>query len=727
MKSHPLAKLLAAICILLILGAAIAQDTRYYLYGGGQFPPDEAVSLYTWLDGQPATDLTLYRVGNPEQLLALGGPNEFEVTDGLELTEVATREVIEAAPNESTDIDLGVLPIGLYLAQLGDAETGTATLVLVTDLAMVSKWDGSNLLIYTSNLNSGEPVDAEVLQRLEEGVSPLETEAGGLTVLPMEYDSEDYADLPLAAHAGDSWAFGSGVWSRWAADVPSIYLVTDRPVYRPGHTVFIKGTARLSRSVAPVAGQEVTVTVADADYDELLDTTVTTDEYGSFSLELDLGDTAPLGYYSISAAVGGSSSWGSFWVEEYTKPEYDVTVTAGVPWAIQGDSASFTVAAEYLFGGPVGGGSVDYVVMSEPYSPWAWRSEYGFYDTYSSTYGGQVIARGEATLGPDGTLEIPVDLQAQDNDYRLTLQASVSDESEASISGSASLIAYRANLVLGVSAERYAHPLGETVELTITARDLEGNPLSTDFVLDTERRYWDRDAEEEVAVPGSSYSGRTDAQGTATITIEPTEAGSWWATASATDAAGRATDNLTSLWVYGGDATYWDYSFLEVTADKDEYSIGDTARFVVQSPVADGWALVTSEGGALSDWQLIRFDGTSFTHEIEVTSRDLPNSTFGVIVVGDGEIYQANTDYLINPGSRFLNVAISSDADTFEPGSSTELEVRVTDEAGNPVQAQLTVGLVDEAIYLVRSDTTQDIRGFFYGYRGNSVWTNLSS
>src|SRR5699024_4346893 len=116
-------------------------------------------------------------------------------------------------------------------------------------------------------------------------------------------------------------------------------------------------------------------------------------------------------------------------------------------------------------------------------SPWTWRSEYGFYTETSGVYGGDVIARGEGTLGEDGSLDIPVTLARRDEDYRLTLQASVRDESGREQTAQASMIAYRADLVLGVDTGGYAHPVSDAIPVTVTARDLEGNPVSTDFEL----------------------------------------------------------------------------------------------------------------------------------------------------------------------------------------------------------------------------------------------------
>lgn len=701
---------------------AAAQDTRYYLYGGGVYAPAEPVVLGTWLDGRPATDLILYRVANPGDIMSSGGPDQFDITRDLELHEHLSREVIEISSGRNTEIDLGQLPIGVYVAQLGPADTGSAVVVVVTDLALVTKRDADTLLLYTSSLTTGEPLAAELSVLTGDGLTALNTDADGLATFP----ADEPGTLPVGAHNGDSWAFSNAWWSSWNGDVPSTYLVTDRPVYQPGQQVELKGTTRLARSVAPVSGALVTVTIDNADYEEIFSAEVTTDAFGSFTVSVPLPESAPLGYYSIRAEVHGSSSWGSFWVEEYVLPEFEVQVEAAEEYSIHGQSTTFTVSAGYLFGGPVAGGTVSYVVLSEPYSRWAWRSPYGFYDTASSTYGGSVIARGEAVIGPDGTVALPVTLQPQDSDYRLTLEASVTDESGRAVTAQASMIAYRADLVLGLSSGRYSHPVDEPLSLTVTAQDLEGNPLSTGFTVSTERSYWVDGAGVQFEA-GPTYAGETAADGETTIMIDPGVAGSWRVTVTATDAEGRLTDSDMFMWLFGGEAVYWDHQYLEVQADKEEYVPGETARFVIESPVADGWALLTREGDQVSGWELVRFAGNTFTYELEVDGSEVPNSYLGVVVVGDGEIYSTSTSFRVDPTQRFLNVQIEADSAVFEPGTSTALNVLVTDAHGQPVQAQLTIAVVDEAVFMIRPERTPDVRGFFYGWRSNGVSTELST
>jgi len=160
--------------------------------------------------------------------------------------------------------------------------------------------------------------------------------------------------------------------------------------------------------------------------------------------------------------------------------------------------------------------------------------------------------------------------------------------------------------------------------------------------------------------------------------------------------------------------------------DKPEYQVGETARFVVQSPVSDGWALVNLEGPRLSKPEIVRFQGSTFTYELKLTPEMAPNGYLSVTVLGGGEYYSDVVGFLLRPVEKFLNVVVSSDKATYKPGETAVYRLKVTDSNGRPVQSQVTLGLVDEAIYLVRSEKAPDIRAFFWGLRPNLVGTRTA-
>ena len=108
------------------------------------------------------------------------------------------------------------------------------------------------------------------------------------------------------------------------------YIYTDRPVYRPGHTVHFKGILRqrARRRVHCAGGQGA----RGGDQGSRAEAGLPEDAHGhangTIHDDLELPAGAALGNYSIEVQAGDENFMnGNFEVEEYKKPEYEVRVT----------------------------------------------------------------------------------------------------------------------------------------------------------------------------------------------------------------------------------------------------------------------------------------------------------------------------------------------------------------------------------------------------------------
>ncbi|MGH9940016.1 MAG: alpha-2-macroglobulin family protein, partial [Blastocatellia bacterium] len=77
---------------------------------------------------------------------------------------------------------------------------------------------------------------------------------------------------------------------------------------------------------------------------------------------------------------------------------------------------------------------------------------------------------------------------------------------------------------------------------------------------------------------------------------------------------------------------------------------------------------------------------------------------------------------------KFLNLEIIPDKKEYKPRDPASYTVVARNTDGTPAAGvELSLGVVDEAIYSVRPDTTGDIRRAFYGTRYNRVETHFST
>jgi uncharacterized protein YfaS (alpha-2-macroglobulin family) len=73
-----------------------------------------------------------------------------------------------------------------------------------------------------------------------------------------------------------------------------------------------------------------------------------------------------------------------------------------------------------------------------------------------------------------------------------------------------------------------------------------------------------------------------------------------------------------------------------------------------------------------------------------------------------------------------LKIQVNPDKPTYKPGEQAVYRLTATDASGKPAVAQLSVGVVDEAIYAIARDDTTPILDYFYSSKPNSVVTSFS-
>ena len=133
------------------------------------------------------------------------------------------------------------------------------------------------------------------------------------------------------------------------------YCITDRPVYRPEQTVRFKVWLRRMRDgiIQEPPRRSVRVDILDPKGNKAYSVSKQTGEFGGVDGEFTLEEEPRLGVYRIQ--IRGVSYLGgqNFRVEEYKKPEFEVTVEPDTTHAKLGQKVNAVIKAEYYFGGPV--------------------------------------------------------------------------------------------------------------------------------------------------------------------------------------------------------------------------------------------------------------------------------------------------------------------------------------------------------------------------------------
>ena len=233
---------------------------------------------------------------------------------------------------DSQNVDVAVKDRGVYLVEAVRGELRAYTILMISDLVMVTKTGNGRIVNFLADRNTGEPVRGAELFLLTRDTrkDTAESDANGLAEFKVIDTKQD--DFRLVARSGANFAVNT--LANYAFETSREhwlgYIYTDRPVYRPGHTVHFKGILRQRGAAGYTvpAGKAFAVDIKDAEQKPVYRKTLTATANGTIRDDLELPAGAALGSYSIQVRAGEENFMnGSFEVEEYKKPEYEVRVT----------------------------------------------------------------------------------------------------------------------------------------------------------------------------------------------------------------------------------------------------------------------------------------------------------------------------------------------------------------------------------------------------------------
>ena len=184
----------------------------------------------------------------------------------------------------------------------------------------------------------------------------------------------------------------------------SVFLFTDRSLYRPGQTVYFKGIVlnRVATEKKAWANDqyETTIILRDANYQDIDSIRVKTNEFGSFSGKFQLPQSGLNGDFSLYARKDNPNA--HFRVEEYKRPKFYVDYEPLKGTYELNDTIHITGFAKAYAGNNIDGAQVKYRVVRQPRFIYPWRFWRGWFPPSEP----MEITHGEITTGADGKFVI---------------------------------------------------------------------------------------------------------------------------------------------------------------------------------------------------------------------------------------------------------------------------------------------------------------------------------
>ncbi|MGN6109745.1 MAG: Ig-like domain-containing protein, partial [Kofleriaceae bacterium] len=435
-------------------------------------------------------------------------PPGKKVFDGEVATNAGSNKLAE------TSIDLSpALPGGLghAIAVVEPSPWGNAyqpprmiSWVQSTRLGIDAYVDADQLIGFATDLETGAPASGVALELRPFGTQAT-TDASGLATIALSPTGTTGPQL-LVARRGQDVAFVSEREAYWADQGTWIkqsrpatlawYVVDDRKTYKPGEQVSLKGWARAIEQArngditGPGGTSSLSFVVRDARGNQIATGAAKVDAVGGFDAQFALPKTPNLGTASILFdAVGetGGQYVHSFEIQEFRRPEFEVTAQASQGPFLVGGSGDVTVAAKYYAGGPLPGADVRWLVQAQPttFTPpnrddyvfgewlpwWGYRDRGGFHGGRSP--GGKVWELAGKT---DATGAHPLHLDFLSVEpaapMSVVATASVSDVNRQTWSASATSIVHPSSLYVGLEMKRPFVEKGVPFELGVIGVDL---------------------------------------------------------------------------------------------------------------------------------------------------------------------------------------------------------------------------------------------------------------
>ncbi|MBI5866074.1 MAG: outer membrane protein assembly factor BamD [Planctomycetes bacterium] len=668
--------------------------------------PDQTLEI-------PIKDYAKYKPITQEMDLPFEGPGVFAVM----------------ATNEKSKLVSG--------PDITPAKLQATTLVLRSDIDIIVKSSLRQMLVFAQNMRTGHP--AENVNVLVSGMLPPLNPSDGSGLVPRVFltgktgadgvwkiasdDLKKVAD-PIVLAVIDGHVAGAGLslgnLSMASGLGPRGYLYTDRPAYRPGEAVNIRGILREAKDgqyTLPTQPEDPRlrwqVDVVDAKGRVLRSDEAHLTEFGTFAAQFRIADDAPVGTYKLIARrAGGPTFSGEFLVQSFELPKAFIQVEPDEAVILRGQPIKGSLLLKYQYGEPVADKQVEYALHAS---------------------NGEVIQRSGVT---DKAGRVAFEFES----------ATLPEESFATVVARQAELQLQAQGVVRVAVrafraeartQRPFYLSEEPVEVTIKTRDLKEKSIRQDmsvtaYLRTSDGRTWSETKTE-------SASATTDEKtGEARVSLKLTKGGQYVIRVEGKDKFEHVVTAEAMVQVSDDE----DETRLRVFSDRETYKVGETIALDVharpfdspksgsaaEKPAADPskslaaplLALVTYEGEEIIGYRTMPIAAGHNKLDIAVGHEHFPNFAVGVAVMAGNRFYSASREFTVQ---RQLNVTLtpkSAGADggkpdplVLRPRDTLNVDIQVTDHQGKPVRGELSLTMIDNALLTRFPDNTPDIVEFF--------------
>lgn len=472
---------------------------------------------------------------------------------------------------------------------------------------------------------------------------------------------------------------------------------------------------------------------------------ITLSEFGAFDGEFPIPKNGAVGYYQFQ--LGCNFAKLDLYplqvlVSDFTPSSFKVTTELNGKMFGLGDAVRVTTESRLHSGGPFGNARarINATVEPQPFRP-ANPQARGFqFDVVQREEDEETVSRGIQNLfETQGKVDDKGDLATEFNIAetpvlygRMGVESTVRDERGKSVAGRASATYFGRDRYVGLFQEDWTIQEGKPASVQFIVVDQNGNSVPETAAHVIIERLEIKAA--RVKGAGDAYPTQyekewitdqeldiTSGPDPKTFEFTPKNSGTVRITASVNDSKGREHKTSMRRWVVGKGVVVWESpegNLLNVFAEKEEYRVGETAKFLVQNPYPGANALITVERyGTLERW-VRKFERSTEVVEVPVLPDYLPGFYVSVMVMsprvekplgpggedlGKPAFRMGYAKIEVKDPFKEIAVQCKTDKEVYKPRENVELEFEARPrnladgEKSSPIE--VAVAVLDEAVF----------------------------
>ncbi len=590
---------------------------------------------------------------------------------------------------------------GACIVTVGDDDWEATVLVLRSDLEVVVKSSRREVLAFVQNMLTGKPASGvELLVSNGSTVAATgKTGDDGVFKTPLE-NLKDLNDVRVfALKSGNAAAFNlplAGLQLSSGLKAKG-YLYTDRPAYLPGETVSIRGVLRDVKdgSYAVPDNSEFKIAFSDPRGRLLSEQSVTLSKFGTFDAKLELPEKAVVGSYVMTAHQERKGKealvfQGSFEVREFKLEKIKLAMEFPRRVWFRGEKIEASLQASYYWGEPLANRVLRCVLPDR-------RS--------------QVV-----TTDQEGKAKLEFDTTGMTPGSLLGFTAYLDGDN---VTTTETLALARLGFMISAKPSQPLVIAGESLDVMLETLSADGKPSVEALkvsVLRIEKPKTSRILGllpwEELAAPPSAevkvteLDAKTDTTGKTTVPLTLEKGGLYRLRVTGTDRFGQPISTETAVEVSDDQ----DANKLRIFAESATLKVGQDAKVRLHSRLTKGLALLTYEGETILRYQIVDLHKDYNDIAFKVGHELFPNFRLAATAIDGRSLRETAKEFNVE---RELKVTLKPLKEAFLPGEEGKFEIAVTDQIGQPIEAELSLALVNEALYAVCPDNTVPILDFF--------------